>query len=318
LLRASLHEQEIRDVIGVPGDGELVVDGIATLDEVQDRCLCFVNREISVPIQESLSIRQGCIVITRQGSGLVALLGSCRVLETSQPRTAISRVLAFVRDGGRQLPWIPARKIAPGATVSPWSVVEGNVEIADGVVIEPFCTVGPDVAIGRGSILRSGVRVFPHVSIGEDSIIGANAVIGSQGFGFNRDEAGNKIRIPHLGGIVIGSRVEIGALSVVQHGTISPTIIEDGTKIDDNVEIAHNVHIGRRVSLVGGVVVGGSTVIQSDAWIGMNSTIRNGHRVGSRALVGMDASIQQDLADNAVARAPRPEVRMGLGKKLTP
>ena len=133
-----------------------------------------------------------------------------------------------------------------------------------------------------------------------------------------RDEAGNKTRIPHLGGVVIGSHVEIGALSVVQYGTISPTVIEDYVKIDDNVEVAHNVRIARGTSVTGGVVIGGSAVIHADAWIGINSSIRDGRRVGSRALVGMDASIQDDVPDNAVARAPRPHVRMHLGRKLTP
>jgi acetyltransferase-like isoleucine patch superfamily enzyme len=42
----------------------------------------------------------------------------------------------------------------------------------------------------------------------------------------------------------------------------------------------------------------------------MNSSIRQGRRVGSHALVGMDASIQQDLADNSIARAPRPDVQI--------
>jgi UDP-3-O-[3-hydroxymyristoyl] glucosamine N-acyltransferase len=91
---------------------------------------------------------------------------------------------------------------------------------------------------------------------------------------------------------------------------MSPTIIEDYAKIDDNVEVGHNAHIGRNVSVTGGVVVGGSAVIETEAWIGINSSIRNGRRVGSRTLVGMDASVQHDLAENSVARAPRPDIKM--------
>ena len=65
-------------------------------------------------------------------------------------------------------------------------------------------------------------------------------------------------------------------------------------------------------------MIGGSAVIGADAWLGTNSSIRDGRRVGSHALVGMGASIQDDLADDAVARSPRPEVRKNLGRKLTP
>jgi UDP-3-O-[3-hydroxymyristoyl] glucosamine N-acyltransferase LpxD len=318
MLRATLHEREIRRAIVAPGPDDFVVDGVAPLDENNDRCLYFVNHEITAAVRESLSVRSGCVVIARRGSALAGELGACRVLEVSRPRAAIARILAFIKAEGRQPPLVPARTIAPDAVLSPLSVVEGDIEIGEGAVVEPFCTIGPDVVIGRGSVIRSGARICPRVSIGEESVIGANAVIGSEGFGFVRDEAGNKTRIPHLGGVVIGSHVEIGALSVVQYGTISPTIIEDYVKIDDNVEVAHNVRVARGASVTGGVVIGGSAVIDADAWIGINSSIRDGRRVGSRALVGMGASVHDDVPDNAVARASRPDIRMRLGKKLTP
>src|SRR3989454_792497 len=318
LLRATLREHEIRRAIGVPEEGDLMVDGVAAIDAAEDRCLYFIEHEVTTTVRDSLAARKGCIVIVRHGLARAGELGACIVLETAQPRTAIAKVLEFIRTERRQRPWVDARKIARAAIISPLAVVEGNVEIGEGAVVEPFCTVGPGVAMGRGSVLRAGARVYQRVSIGEESVIGANAVIGSEGFGFVRDEAGNKIRIPHLGGVMIGSHVEIGALSVVQYGTISPTMIEDYVKIDDNVEVGHNARIARGVSVTGGVVIGGSAVIDADAWIGINSSIRDGRRVGARALVGMGTSVQDDLAENAVARAPRPDVRMHLGKKLTP
>jgi len=242
------------------------------------------------------------------GSSLVNSLRGCRVLEVAQPRTAIAKILAFIRAEYRQLPWVAERRIAPGATISPLAVLEGDVDIGDAALVEPFCTIGPDVVLGEGSIERAGARILPHVRIGQKCVIGPNAVIGSEGYGFVRDEADNKLRIPHLGGVIIGFHVEIGAVSVIQGGTISPTTIEDYAKIDDHVQIGHNARIGQNVSLIGGVAIGGSAVIEDEAWIGINASIRNARRVGMRALVGMDASVQTDLPDNAVVRAPRPEI----------
>jgi UDP-3-O-[3-hydroxymyristoyl] glucosamine N-acyltransferase len=135
-------------------------------------------------------------------------------------------------------------------------------------------------------------------------------VVGHAGYGFVRDEIGNKTRIPHLGGVVIGSHVDIGALVTVPSGTITPTGIEDYAKFDDHFHVAHGVRVARSASVTAAVVIGGSAVIEAEAWVGINSSIRDGRRVGSRALVGMDVSVQQDLADNAVARAPRPDVRI--------
>lgn len=308
MLLATLRENEIRAAIGLPGTGARVVDGVAPLSAVKDRCLYFINRRISESEQQLLAERKGCIVIASSDSLPGADLGDCLVLRITDARLGIARVLEFIRTERRQRPWVTNREIAPDAVISPLASIEGAVEIGAGVTIEPFCMVGPEVRIERGSIIRSGVRIHSRVTIGSESIIGANAVIGSEGYGFVRNASGRKTRIPHLGGVQIGSQVEIGALSVVQSGTISPTIIEDNVKIDDNVEIAHNVLVGFNASIVGGVVVGGSAVIDTDSWIGINASVRDGCHLGAHSLVGMDASVQKDLPERTVARARRADV----------
>lgn len=307
MLRATLYEREIRRVIGLPEEGDRVVNGVAPLGAGDDRCLYFVKKKLEVPAREYLAERRGCIVISPAGSGLAGELGDCLMLEVADPRAAIAKVLGFIWAEGRQPPLVTERAISPSAVISPLSVVEGAVEIGDGVIVEPFCMIGPDVRVGRGTILRSGVRVFPRVVIGEASVVGVNTVVGHEGYGFVRDESGNKTRIPHLGGVVVGSHVELGPLATVQSGTITPTVIEDYAKIGDGALVGHNVRVGRNASVTGGVVIGGNAVVETEAWVGINSSIREGRRVGSRALVGMDVSVQHDLSDNTISRAPRPD-----------
>lgn len=307
MLRATLHEQEIRHAIGLPGEGDRSIVGVGVFGEGEDHCLYFVNTSVNAAMRESLASLRGCIVIAPEGEQAEEW-GDCIVLESKNPRAAIARVLDFIRAHGRHEPVVTARAIASSAVISPLAVVEGAVEIGEGVVIEPFCVIGPDVRIGRGSIVRSGVRLFPRVSIGDESVIGVNTVIGHQGYGFVRDEAGNKVRIAHLGGVSIGSHVEIDSLVIVQSGTIMPTVIEDHAKLGDLTFVGHNVHIARGVSVAGAVAIGGSAAIGAETWVGINSTIRDGRRVGSHALIGMDASVQHDLADDSIARAPRPAI----------
>jgi len=311
MLRATLSEIEIRRAIGLPETGNRVVDGLAPAGAIEDRCLYFINKTMTDAIRDSLASRRDCIVIMPIGSSGRDELGDCTVLEVADPRLAIANVLRFITAQGRHRPWVTEHKVDPSAVISPLAVVDEKVEIGAGAVIEPFCVVDADVCIGRGSILRSGVRVHSRVAIGDDSILGANTVVGHQGFGFVRDERGHKTRIPHLGGVVIGSHVEIGALVTVPSGTIGPTTIEDRVKIDDHVHVAHNVHVGSGATLTAGVVIAGSALIGEEAWVGINSSIRDGRRVGHRAFVGMDVSVQQDLPDNAVARAPRPDIKAG-------
>jgi UDP-3-O-[3-hydroxymyristoyl] glucosamine N-acyltransferase LpxD len=303
-----LHEHEIRRAIGLPEEGDLIVDGVAPLDAGADRCLYFITGTPTSAVCASLAQRSGCLVILPPVDVPEDALGACRMLRVATPRDAIAKVLGFIRAEHRQRPSVAIRRIAATATISPFALIEGDVIVEDDAVVEPFCTVGPDVTIGRCSVIRAGARICPRVSIGEYSVIGANSVIGSEGYGFVRNEAGHKTRIPHLGGVTIGSHVEIGALTIVQYGTMTPTVIEDHAKIDDNVEIGHNVRVGRGASVIGGVVIGGSAVIAANAWIGINSSIREGRRVGEGALIGMDSSVQQDLPERAVTRASRPDI----------
>ncbi len=307
MLRATLHEQEIRRAIGAPGAGDRVVDGVATLDTIEDRSLVFVNHK-SVPdaVRDAVAARRGCIAIARQG---FTLDGDCVVIESADPRAAISRVLEFIRSERRQPPLVAVRAIAPSAVISPLAVIEGDVEIGDGVLVEPFCVIGPDVRIERGSIIRSGVRIHPRVAIGAESVIHANSVLGHDGYGFVRDEDDNKTRMPHLGGVSIGSHVAIGPLASVAAGTIVPTTIGDYAKLGDYVCVGHNVRVGKNASLTAQIILGGHSVVESEAWVGLNATIGEGRRVGVHALVGMDVSLQTDLPDNAIARAPRPDVK---------
>jgi UDP-3-O-[3-hydroxymyristoyl] glucosamine N-acyltransferase len=309
VIHASLQESDIRRLVGAPGGGGRLVRGISTLDEAADFCLHFINREVTAPLRERFAALRGCIVIAPRGAAGAGDWGDCVVLEDGAPRAAMGRVLRFVRAEGLHEPLVRERVVAPSAVISPLAVLDGCVEIGEGVLIEPFCFIGPDVRIGSGAIVRSGVRLFPRVDVGAHSIIGTNSVLGHDGYGFVRDEAGNKTRLPHLGGVVIGSSAEVGVLSVVQAGLINPTVVEDHAKVGDHIFIGHNARIGRGASVVAGVAIGGRGVVEAEAWVGLNSSIRDGARVGARALIGMDVSVQEDVPADACARAPRPDVR---------
>lgn len=71
----------------------------------------------------------------------------------------------------------------------------------------------------------------------------SGTVIGADGFGY-ANERGEWIKIPQLGGVVIGNRVEIGANKCIDRGAIDDTKIADNVIIDNLCQIAHNVEIG--------------------------------------------------------------------------
>ena len=76
-------------------------------------------------------------------------------------------------------------------------------------------------------MLRQNVVIGRNVKIGRNCLIKSCSVIGEEGFGIEKDEQGNNLRLPHIGSVVIGDHVEVGALNTVASGIIDPTVIED-------------------------------------------------------------------------------------------
>jgi UDP-3-O-[3-hydroxymyristoyl] glucosamine N-acyltransferase len=107
-------------------------------------------------------------------------------------------------------------------------------------------------------------------------------VIGGAGFGLAPDGQGQWERVPQLGRVVIGDRVDIGANTTVDRGAIGDTVIRDGAKLDNLIQIAHNVEIGE------GTAIAGCTGISGSSKIGRNCTLAGG--------VGLVGHIE--LADN--------------------
>ena len=164
-------------------------------------------------------------------------------------------------------------------------VIESGVSLADNVSIGPGCFIGQNATIGKGTRLWSNISIYHDVILGEHCLIQANTVIGSDGFGYAPvNEQYKWHKIPQLGRVIIGNRVEIGASTTIDRGALEDTIIKDGVILDNQIQIAHNVIIGENTAMAACSVIAGSTVI------GKNCTIAG--------LVGINGHIS--IADNCV------------------
>lgn len=182
--------------------------------------------------------------------------------------------------------------------------------------VHPTAKIGQNVVLGKGVVIGEGVVIHHNVVIGDEVIVGAGsvikscAVIGEEGFGFERDGAGEAVRLPHLGGVVIEESVEVGSLTTVCRGTLGDTRIRRGAKIDDHVHIAHNVDVGEHAFVIACAEVSGGVKIGAQAWIAPNASVLNQLEIGERALVGLGAVVVRKVeADSIVAGNPAKFVR---------
>ena len=166
-------------------------------------------------------------------------------------------------------------KLGANVSIGANAVISAGVSLADGVTIGAGCFIGENAVIGENSKLWANVSVYHEVSIGQDCLVQSGSVIGSDGFGYAPNN-GQWLKIPQLGTVKIGNRVEIGASTTVDRGALENTVIGDGVILDNQVQIAHNVVIGENTAIAGCSVVAGSAVIGKNCTIAGMVAI-NGH-----------------------------------------
>lgn len=186
--------------------------------------------------------------------------------------------------------------LGAGVSVGPRAVVGPRATLGDGAVLHAGAVVMEDAKIGKGCVLFPGAVVYARCEIGDGSILHAGAVIGADGFGYRAaDDGRGLVKIPHIGTVVIGRGVEIGANSCVDRAKFDATVVGDGTKLDNLVQIGHNVRVGRCVVMAAGVAVGGSTEIGDGVQIGGGANLSDHLSIGKGARLAGGSSYMQDV-----------------------
>jgi UDP-3-O-[3-hydroxymyristoyl] glucosamine N-acyltransferase len=193
----------------------------------------------------------------------------------------------------------PTAQIAEGATIGPHCVVEAGARIGKGTVLYPRVYVGPSVEIGEDSVLFPGVTLYESTKLGKRVRIHAGSVLGADGFGYApRIENGAPVghqKIYHLGRVVIGDDVEIGANTMIDRATLGETRIDAGAKLDNDIHIGHNSMVGAGTILCGGVTLAGGTTIGKFVYVGGLTGMGNKATVGDYAKIAGMSSVSKDV-----------------------
>lgn len=198
--------------------------------------------------------------------------------------------------------------------IHPTAVIHSSVKIGNGSRVGAGCYVGKDVVLGNNVTLYPNVTILDETTIGdhttvwsgtiirERSEIGSHCIfhinvsIGADGFGYRpSDDGRGLVKIPHIGNVVIGNGVEIGANSCVDRGKFSSTLLGDGCKIDNLVQIAHNCVLGRSCILAGSSGLAGSVTLGDGVIIGGSASIKDHTTIHSGATVGAGSGVMNDV-----------------------
>ena len=191
----------------------------------------------------------------------------------------------------------PSAKLGKKVYVGSYSYIGRKCRIGDYTRIYQNVYIGDGTTIGKRCILYPGVRIYPGMVIGDNVILHANCVIGSDGFGNAPQPDGTWEKIEHLGNVIIGNDVEIGANTTVYRAEMESTIIGNGVKIDNLCQIAHNVQIGDNTvmaaqsGIAGSTKIGKNCIIAGQVGIVGHLTIADGTTIAAQA--GVIGNVKQ-------------------------
>ena len=183
-------------------------------------------------------------------------------------------------------------RLGKGVSVGAHAVVSENVTIGDHTAIGAGTFLGADVRVGAGCDIQSNVSIYPGTTVGNRVIVHAGAVLGSDGFGFVRDEAGGTYtKFPQIGRLEIGDDVEIGANSTLDRGALDATVIGRGAKLDNLVHVGHNVRIGANVVIAAQTGISGSAVIEEGVVVAGQVGIADHVTIERGAILGAQCGV---------------------------
>lgn len=230
------------------------------------------------------------------------------IIKVTKPRAIFAKLVALfyekdIRTGISKLADVSSSAvIGKDVYIDSFVKIDDGVVVGDGARIYSGVNIGKDSTIGENTVLFANVSVYHKVKIGNNCIIHSGAVIGADGFGFERDDCKQWEKVHQNGSVIVGDNVEIGANTCIDRGCLQDTIVMEGVKLDNLIQIAHNCFIGKHSLLSAVCAIAGSTTIGDynlfAGDVGTAGHVTTGDNVTAMARSG----ITKDIADNQVVR----------------
>jgi UDP-3-O-[3-hydroxymyristoyl] glucosamine N-acyltransferase len=279
----------------VVGEPQVLIRQVGTLERAGEGQIAFLaNPRYRARLQAS---RAAAVIVDADAESLTA---APRIV-CDNPYAYFAHVSQLLNPAAAVVPGVqPGAHVAPGAHVDPGARVDPGATVEAGARLAAGCWIGAGSFVGQGVQLGEGCRLFPSVVIypgcrlGARVVLHSGVVIGADGFGIAR-EAGRWVKIPQIGGVVIGDDVEIGANTTIDRGAIEDTVIEEGVKLDNQIQIGHNCRVGAHTAMAGCAALAGSAVVGRRCTIGAGSVVLGHLSVCDDTQVSADTVITRSI-----------------------
>jgi len=267
------------------------ISRISSVNETSRESLSFLNSidGLKVPVDQI----QGLVLISDELNQIELLKKiECKYLFVQDPKYFFAALVESHFMTKNEQKSSALGNVHPTAKISKEAVIEAGV------------------FVGKNSVISAGVYLATGSVIGDNVFIKPNTVIGGSGFGYAVRRGHPPLKIPHIGGVLIGDNVDIGSCNTIDKGTFGNTVISNNVKMDNGVHIGHNTKIGERTIITAHVEISGSVKIGEDCWVAPNVSILEKIQIGNNVLIGIGSVVIKNIQDDhVVAGVPARVIR---------
>jgi UDP-3-O-[3-hydroxymyristoyl] glucosamine N-acyltransferase len=202
--------------------------------------------------------------------------------------------------------------IGADAHIGPYVVIGEDVEIGEGAVLLAHSVIYRGVKIGNNFFAHSHAIVREFCRIGNNVVLQNGVVVGGDGFGFAKDNAGHWHKIVQSGPTVIDDDVEIQANSCIDRASVGETRIGRGAKIDNLVQVGHGSSVGQDTLLCAQVGLAGSTDVGNRVILAGQVGAAGHCKIGDGAIATAQAGIRDVPPGAIVSGSPAIDNRLWL------
>ncbi len=302
LLGAELH-----------GNPDLDIAGVAGIEEAGPDQITFVaNPKYAA---QAKTTHAGAILVTPDFPET-----SATTLRLKNPYLAFAQAVEIFYRAPLWLPGVHptatihrSAQIGPNAHIGAYTVVSENVIIGCDAVILPHVVIYPGVRIGDRFFAHAHAVVRENCQLGDDVLLQNGAVVGSDGFGFAKDEAGRWHKIPQSGPAILGNHVEVQTNSCIDRASVGATRIGDGVKVDNLVQVGHGSSVDENTLLCAQVGLAGSTHVGKNVILAGQVGVAGHCTIGDGTIAIAQAGLHGDIpAGSMVAGSPAFEHKQWL------
>ena len=231
---------------------------------------------------------------------------STGMLRSKNPYLAWAKAVELFYQGPRYAPGVhptaaihPTARIGKNAHVGPYVVVDQEAEIGDNAVLLAHVVIYCGAKIGNNFFAHAHAVVREFCQLGDDVVLQNGVVIGSDGFGFAKDDAGRWRKIVQSGPAVLEDDVEVQANACVDRASVGETRVRRGARIDNLVQVGHGSSVGEDTLLCAQVGLAGSTVVGNNVILAGQVGVAGHCKIGDGAIATAQSGIPNDVPARA-------------------